>query len=221
MREEVEYTTCRPIAEPLALGPPEPSGVFTANAAWLVRAVIGFDFTRVAATLAAPDLARATTAPVRRTLVQVPCRVAKSARRITLHLPRTGLGDPVDPADHPGHRPTHSRYALTTQPSSTALLRKRNAPAERPDAPPRPSTPTSVENRQPVAAGAVGGSGFMRGLGGQLPRPSGKTRRIVKHAATVPGRPRVSSAARGVSEPLWGVVDLSARPESDPPCSYA
>ena len=40
-----------------------PSGVFTANAAWLVLAVIAFNLTRAAATLAAPaatDLARAT-----------------------------------------------------------------------------------------------------------------------------------------------------------------
>ena len=65
-----------------------PSGVFTANAAWLVLAVIAFNLTRAAATLAAPDLARATTATVRRKLVNVPCRVANSARRITLHLPR-------------------------------------------------------------------------------------------------------------------------------------
>jgi hypothetical protein len=65
-----------------------PSGVFTANAAWLVLAVIAFNLTRAAGALAAPDLARATTATVRRKLVHVPCRVATSARRITLHLPR-------------------------------------------------------------------------------------------------------------------------------------
>jgi hypothetical protein len=65
-----------------------PSGVFTANAAWLVLAVIAFNLTRAAGSLAAPDLARATTATVRRKLVHLPCRVATSARRITLHLPR-------------------------------------------------------------------------------------------------------------------------------------
>jgi len=65
-----------------------PSGVFTANAAWLVLAVIAFNLTRAAGSLAAPDLARATTATLRRKLVHVPCRVATSARRITLHLPR-------------------------------------------------------------------------------------------------------------------------------------
>jgi hypothetical protein len=65
-----------------------PSGVFTANAAWLVLAVIAFNLTRAAGTLAAPDLAKATTATIRRKLITVPARVASSARRITLHLPR-------------------------------------------------------------------------------------------------------------------------------------
>ena len=64
-----------------------PSGVFTANAAWLVLAVIAFNLTRAAATVAAPDLARATTATIRRKLIAVPSRVAHSGRRITLHLP--------------------------------------------------------------------------------------------------------------------------------------
>jgi len=65
-----------------------PSGVFTANAAWLVLAVIAFNLTRAAGALAAPNLARATTATVRRKLVLLPCRVATSARRITMHPPR-------------------------------------------------------------------------------------------------------------------------------------
>ena len=38
--------------------------------------------------LTAPDLARATTATIRRKLITVPARVATSARRITLHLPQ-------------------------------------------------------------------------------------------------------------------------------------
>jgi len=64
-----------------------PSGVFTANAAWLVLAVIAFNFTRAAGSLASPELARVTTATLRRKLVAVPARVATSARRVTLHLP--------------------------------------------------------------------------------------------------------------------------------------
>ena len=85
-----------------------PSGVFTANAAWLVLAVIAFNLTRTAATLTTPALARATTATVRRTLIQIPCRVATRARRMIMHLPQdwpwqaawTRLNDRVaDPPD--------------------------------------------------------------------------------------------------------------------------
>jgi hypothetical protein len=66
-----------------------PSGVFTANSAWLVLAVIAFNLTRTAGVIAdkAGRLARATTATIRRTLIHVPARLARSARRITLHLP--------------------------------------------------------------------------------------------------------------------------------------
>src|SRR3954451_296527 len=65
-----------------------PSGVFTANAAWLVLAVIAFNLTRAAATLPESDLARATTATIRRKLIAIPARVATSARRLRLHLPK-------------------------------------------------------------------------------------------------------------------------------------
>ncbi len=64
-----------------------PSGVFTANAAWLVLACIAFNLTRAAGTLASPTLGKAVTATVRRKLINVAARVSTSARRITLHLP--------------------------------------------------------------------------------------------------------------------------------------
>ncbi len=64
-----------------------PSGVFTANAAWLVCAVMAFNLTRAAATLAGGHLAKATTGTIRRKLINVAARIASSARRITLHLP--------------------------------------------------------------------------------------------------------------------------------------
>jgi hypothetical protein len=64
-----------------------PSGKFTANAAWLVLAVIAFNLARAGAAITGPELARATTATIRRKLIAVPARVASSARRITLHLP--------------------------------------------------------------------------------------------------------------------------------------
>ena len=65
-----------------------PSGRFTANSAWLVLATMAFNLTRAAATLTGTRLAKATTATIRRTLISVPARIASSARRLTLHLPR-------------------------------------------------------------------------------------------------------------------------------------
>jgi len=65
-----------------------PSGVFTANAAWVVLAVMAFNLTRAAASVTEPSLAKAATATIRRKLITVPARVATSARRVTLHLPQ-------------------------------------------------------------------------------------------------------------------------------------
>src|SRR4051795_4773086 len=65
-----------------------PSGVFTANAAWLVCAVMAFNLTRAAATLTrAAALAKATTATIRRKLVALPAPLATSARRPPLPPP--------------------------------------------------------------------------------------------------------------------------------------
>ena len=64
-----------------------PSGVFTANAAWLVLAVMAFNLTRAAASVTEPQMAKATTATIRRKLIAVPARVASSGRRVILHLP--------------------------------------------------------------------------------------------------------------------------------------
>ena len=50
--------------------------------------MIAFNLTRAAATLTDTKLAKATTATIRHTLITVPARVAISARRVTLHLPR-------------------------------------------------------------------------------------------------------------------------------------
>lgn len=65
-----------------------PSGRFAANGAWLVLAAMAFNLTRAAASIAGSAFARATTATVRRTLINVPARIASSGRRLTLHLPR-------------------------------------------------------------------------------------------------------------------------------------
>ena len=65
-----------------------PSGKFAANSAWLVLAAIAFNLTRAAGALASVFHARATTATIRAQLIAVPARIARSARRLRLHLPR-------------------------------------------------------------------------------------------------------------------------------------
>jgi len=65
-----------------------PSGHFWANSAWLVLATIAFNLTRAAGTLASAFHAKATTATIRAHLIGVPARLARSARRLVLHLPR-------------------------------------------------------------------------------------------------------------------------------------
>jgi hypothetical protein len=65
-----------------------PSGRFTANAAWLVLAAIAFNLTRAAGALASGLHARATTGTLRAQLINVPARLARSARRLVLHLPQ-------------------------------------------------------------------------------------------------------------------------------------
>ncbi|HET6531985.1 MAG TPA: IS1380 family transposase [Actinoplanes sp.] len=64
-----------------------PSGKFTANAAWLALAAVAFNLTRAAGAAASAFHARATTATIRRQLITVPARLARSGRRLTLHLP--------------------------------------------------------------------------------------------------------------------------------------
>jgi len=51
--------------------------------------VIAFNLTRAAGTLAGGRHTKATTASLRSQLVAVPARIATSARRQTLHLPRS------------------------------------------------------------------------------------------------------------------------------------
>jgi hypothetical protein len=65
-----------------------PSGVFNANAAWLVIAAMAHNLVRAAGTLASPLHARARAATIRRDLIAVAARAARHGRgRLTLHLP--------------------------------------------------------------------------------------------------------------------------------------
>jgi hypothetical protein len=65
-----------------------PSGVFTANAAWLTLAAITHNLTRAVGCLASAFHARARGATVRHQLISVPARLARHGRgHLTLHLP--------------------------------------------------------------------------------------------------------------------------------------
>jgi hypothetical protein len=71
-----------------------PSGRFPANAAWLVCAAIAFNLTRALGVIAAGTLTKATTATIRTRLINLPARIARSARRITLRLPQGWTWEP-------------------------------------------------------------------------------------------------------------------------------
>jgi len=72
-----------------------PSGSFMANSAWLVLAAIAFNLTRAAGCLASAFHARATTATLRAHLINVPARLARSARKLRLHLPQHWPWEPA------------------------------------------------------------------------------------------------------------------------------
>jgi hypothetical protein len=65
-----------------------PSGHFNANAAWLTLWAMTYNLLRAVGASASAFHARATTATIRAHLIHVPARIARSARRLTLHLPR-------------------------------------------------------------------------------------------------------------------------------------
>src|SRR5674536_200391 len=65
-----------------------PSGSFAANSAWLVLAAIAFNLTRAAGCLASAFHAKATTGTIRAQLINIPARLARSARRLRMHLPQ-------------------------------------------------------------------------------------------------------------------------------------
>jgi len=64
-----------------------PSGHFNANAAWLILWAISYNLLRSAGVMASVFHAKATTATLRAHLIHVPVRIARSARRLILHLP--------------------------------------------------------------------------------------------------------------------------------------
>src|SRR5665648_967279 len=87
----VEQTSSDLQAGPLAH---MPSASFAANSAWTVLAAIAFNLTRATGTLASQFHAKATTATIRAQLITVPGRIARSARRLRLHLPQRWPREP-------------------------------------------------------------------------------------------------------------------------------
>jgi len=108
-----------------------------ANAAWLVLAAIAFNLTRATGALASRFHARATTATIRAQLIAVPARIARSARRLRLHLPQRWPWEHAwqamqpPPTGHPPPRPDH--LAPAAQP------RTQVEDPDRPAAHPRPN----------------------------------------------------------------------------------
>jgi hypothetical protein len=64
-----------------------PSGRFAANAAWLTLAALTHNLLRAAGCLTSVFHAKARTTTIRRHLVHIAARTARSARKLTLHLP--------------------------------------------------------------------------------------------------------------------------------------
>jgi hypothetical protein len=65
-----------------------PSASFQANAAWATLWAIAHNLTRAIGALASPFHTRATTATIRAHLINIPARLARTARRLKLHLPQ-------------------------------------------------------------------------------------------------------------------------------------
>lgn len=106
-----------------------PSGSFWATAAWLSLSAITINIGRALGTLAGHGLDCATVATLQRTLLAVPARLARSARRYHLHLPagwrwqraRTWLkrridGLPLRDLTATSTPTTHSPRTLSTPP---------------------------------------------------------------------------------------------------------
>lgn len=82
-----------------------PSGVFAANAVWLTLAALAHNLLRAAGSLTSAFHAKARAATLRRTLINIPARVARRARSITLHLPTHW------PGEHDWHHLFHATHA--------------------------------------------------------------------------------------------------------------
>ena len=130
-----------------------PSGKFTANAAWLALAAIAHNLTRALGALAGHGLANATTSTLRRTLLRLPGRLARSGRRLdAAPARRLALADRrrLGPAPHPRDHP--ARPHLSPQPHPDDRSTEKPDPTGGPRTPetahPPPSRSTSVRTSE-------------------------------------------------------------------------
>ena len=90
----------------------QPSGNFTANAAWLLLATIAFNLSRAIGTLTGIELGKARSGTILRKLISIPARLSTSARKSCFTCRATGPGKPDGtccsrrPAAHHKQRPS-------------------------------------------------------------------------------------------------------------------
>jgi hypothetical protein len=133
-----------------------PSGIFTANAAWLALAVLAHNLGRWTLAAAGGRWSKATTETLRTKLVSMPARLVHSARRLRLRAPTNW--------PWPGARRSR-RQSSRSRPPRTDLIALRR-PTIRPD-PNDPATPTRAG---PVGMPTSGSETAIRPRRG--PRPS-------------------------------------------------
>jgi hypothetical protein len=134
-----------------------PSGSFAANSAWPALAAIAFNLTRAAGTIASVFHAKATTATIRRQLIAVPGRLARSARRLVTHLPKEWpWQDSWEGLFSAACGPPTPSNDLTTQPRQCPT----KDPVEKPDRPAATSRPTAKTGSEP---GSPSHEYFVRG----------------------------------------------------------
>ena len=151
-----------------------PSGVFTANAAWLACAAIAHNLTRAAGALAGGRHARTRTATLRTQLIHTPARIAHSAHRQVLHLPRdwpwearAGRAVPPRPARPPPHR------RLTTAPTGPTGDHQWKSRTDRQlNHAHRPHSLDKINRRQPQRSTVVPGSGRHEALAARRHAPA-------------------------------------------------
>jgi hypothetical protein len=114
-----------------------PSGNIHANAAWLTLAAVAHNLTRAAGALSSFALAKARGHTIRRKIINVPAKIARHARTITLRLPPAlalagGMADPVRQHQHPaGTRLTlHTGHDLAADAGHTPHHTHRQQPEQ-------------------------------------------------------------------------------------------